>query len=90
MQNLSDIGFAFSPSQIDEMCSPEWSVTTFHTKKPFMKRYIAGKTDNKGTDGYVRFKSTPYSFGDEQVLISKEWYEHQRRYFVEWYLSLKI
>lgn len=88
MQNLADTGYAFSSAEIDKMCTSEWSVATFHTKKPFMKRYIPGQTDNKGIDGYVRFKSSPYTFGQEQVLISKEWYESQRGYFVAWYTSL--
>lgn len=89
MQNLSDAGYVFTPEAIDEMCSSEWSWQHFHTEKCFMKRYIPGKTDNKGLGGYVRFKSTPYSFGDQQVLISKEWYESQRQYFINWYESLR-
>ena len=88
MQHLADSGFTFTPQQIDDMTTPKWSTEHFHTQKPFMKRYVAGQTDNKGIDGYVRFKSQPYTFGTIQVLISKEWYESQRQYFIDWYNSL--
>ena len=89
LENLGASGYTFSDSEIDEMCTPEWSQKTFHTKKPFMKKYIKGITDNKGDDGFVRFKSTPFTFGKQQVLISKEWYERQRDLFISWYKSLK-
>ena len=89
IQNLADSGYVFSGDEIDEMCKGEWSKTFFHTKNPFMKRYIDGQTDNKGTDGYVRFRSQPIRFGQIEVLISKEWYESQRNYFIDWYKSLK-
>ena len=88
MRNLEKSGYSFAVNTIDEMCTPEWSSQTFHTKKPFMKKYIAGVTDNKGADGYVRFRSEPFSFGEQQVLISKEWFESQRKFFVDWYCSL--
>ena len=88
MQKLADSGYTFTTQQIDEMTTSEWSKLHFHTKNPFMKRFVPGETDNKGKDGYVRFKSKPFAFGDQQVLISKEWYESQREYFIEWYSSL--
>ncbi len=88
MRNLEAAGFKFSDEEIEAMCEAGWSKEHFHTKKPFMKKYIAGITDNKGDDGYVRFKSEPYTFGETQVLISKEWYENQRGYFIDWYNTL--
>ena len=89
LTNLSASGYEFSPSEIDEMCTPEWSIETFHTQNAFMKRYVPGSTDNKGPDGYVRFWSEPFAFGGVQVLISKEWFEgNQRNYFTNWYNSL--
>lgn len=88
MRNLSKCGYQFSAQEIDEMCSAEWTKKTFHTTKPFMKRYTPGLTDNKGTDGFVRFLAEPYSFGESQVLISKEWYERQRVFFEAWYNTL--
>ena len=88
MKNLSSSGFAFSEEQINEMCSSEWTKKTMHTIHPFMKRYSPG-IDNKGVDGYIRFKKDPYSFGDTKVLISKEWYESKRKYFIDWYRSLE-
>ena len=88
MRNLSKCGYQFSAQEIDEMCSAEWTKKTFHTTKPFMKRYTPGLTDNKGTDGFVRFLAEPYSFGESQVLISKEWYERQRVFFETWYNAL--
>ena len=88
MKNLENSVFAFSEEEISHMCSSEWSKEHFHTKHPFMKRYFAGKTDNKGVDGYARFRSTPLSFGDITVLVSKEWYERQRQSFIDWYISL--
>ena len=87
--NLSASGYEFKPKEIDEMCSSEWSVKTFHTKHTFMKRYTPGLSDNKGQDGYVRYWSEPFPFGGVQVLISKEWFEgNQRNYFISWYSSL--
>ena len=87
MKRLAESGYVFSENAIDDMCTPSWSKETFHTSHPFMKRYYPG-TDNKGTDGYVRFKKDPYTFGKHQVLISKEWYENQRDIFISWYVSL--
>ena len=89
MYNLSTSGYVFTEEQVAEMCTPEWSKLHFHTIKPFMKKYIDGKTDNKGQDGHVRFKSDIYTFGDQKVLISKEWYERQRQFFISWYNSLE-
>ena len=88
MKALSKSGYVFSDYEIDRMCTPEWTKEIFHTSKPFMKRYITGITDNKGQDGFVRFLSEPYTFGETQVLISKEWFERQRVYFIAWYNSL--
>lgn len=88
MQNLSDSGFSFDSDKIMEMTTSDWSVATFHTKQPFMKLYIPGETDTKGLDGRVRFKSVPYTFGQHKVLISKEWYERQRQFFIDWYNAL--
>ena len=89
LSNLSTSGYEFKPGEIDEMCTPEWSIKTFHTQNAFMKRYVPELTDNKGPDGYVRFWSEPFTFGGIQVLISKEWFEgNQRNYFTNWYNSL--
>ena len=93
MRNLSNSGYIFSSDEIDLMCTPEWSLEHFHTGKPFMKRYVKGKTDNKGPDGNVRFKqinksNPPYVFGGIEVYISKEWFEPQYNYFIDWYKSL--
>lgn len=89
MKNLSEFGYMFSQDVIDEMTTSEWSKKTFHTAYPFMKRFVAGHTDTKGKDGRNRFRSIPYTFGDVQVLISKEWHENQRQLFIDWYSSLK-
>ena len=89
MRRLSDSGYVFTKEQIDEMTTPEWTKLVFHTIRPFMKKFTPGETDNKGTDGHIRFKSEPFSFGDIMVLISKEWFERQRQYFINWYTSLR-
>lgn len=81
MRNLSQSGYTFTPETITEMCSSEWSLDYYHTDKPFMKRFISGKTDNKGVDGRVRFWAEIFHFGNEEVYISKEWYERQHKYF---------
>lgn len=90
MTQLSESGYTFDEQSISMMCTPEWTKATFHTEKAFMKRFIPGQTDNKGPDGkYIRFWSTPFTFGSTQVLVSKEWYEgHQRKLFIEWYQKL--
>ena len=89
MRNLEKSGYVFSDEEIEQMCSTEWSKNVFHTIKPFMKRFTKGVTDNKGIDGIPRFRSKPFLFGNIEVLVSKEWYERQRKWFVEWYVSLK-
>lgn len=88
MRNLSDAGYCFSEEAINKMTTSEWSLDTFHTQYPFMKIYVAGETDLKWTDGYQRFKDGPYPFGDYQVLITKEWKDHQLKYFKDWYKTL--
>ncbi len=90
IKNLSESGFLFTQEAIDDMTTSEWSAKTFHTKYPFLKIFVAESTDTKWEDGRVRFKATPYTFGNIQVLISKEWHESQRQYFNNWYLSLKL
>ena len=89
MDNLSQSGYIFSKDEIDQMCTTDWAKEHFQTKYPFMKRYIKGKTDNKGIDGRTRFKAVYYTFGKENVYISKEWFERQRASFIKWYNSLK-
>ena len=84
MRSLEETGYSFTDDQIDKMCSSDWSKTVFHTRHPFMKRYIPGG-DLKGADGRVRFKKEPYSFGGQQVLITKEWFESQRQFFIDWF-----
>ncbi len=86
--NLGTSGYTFSDSEIDTMCTSEWSKETFHTKYPFMRRFVPGITNNKGIDGHVRYKAEPFTFGDVQVLVTKEWFERQRNYFITWYNSL--
>ncbi len=89
MRNLSTSGYVFPTDVLNRMFTKEWSLEYFHTEKPFMKRYIKGVTDTKGPEGkYVRFWSEIFTFGDEQVYVSKEWYEGQRKRFVDWYNSL--
>lgn len=90
MKNLSNSGYSFTDYEIKLMCSSEWAEKNFHTKHAFMKVYKSGITDNKDPDGkYVRFWSEPFSFGDIEVLISKEWYENKRMLFETWYNRLK-
>jgi hypothetical protein len=89
MRNLSQNGYVFSTAALDDMCTSQWATINFHTDKPFMKRYVPGQTDNRGTDGkQVRFWSERFTFGTETVYISKEWYERQRALFVNWYRLL--
>ncbi|MBR3431348.1 MAG: GIY-YIG nuclease family protein [Clostridia bacterium] len=88
MRELEKKGYSFSEEQINAMCTPEWSIRNFHTRKPFMKKYIQGVTDNKGDDGRVRFRAQPFVFGKHTVYLSKEWYERQRELFVIWYNTL--
>ena len=89
MQALSESGYIFDDAVLDEMCTERWTKEVFHTKHAFMKRYIPGQTNNKGPDGkYVRFWSTPFTFGSVQVLISKEWYAGDFEKFDNWYKSL--
>ena len=90
MRNLSQSGYHFSETEIDSMCTSEWSVETFHTVKPFMKRYVEGKTDNKDAEGkHVRFWAEVFDFSGTEVYISKEWFESQFKWFEAWYNSLK-
>lgn len=88
MKNLSAVGYCFSLDEITKMTTAEWAIAKFHTKYPFMKLYLAGQTDTTGSDGRRRFKAEPYTFGEYQVLISKEWHEHQRQFFKDWYSNL--
>ena len=89
MSRLSESGYTFASEEIDRMCTEEWSKEAFGTKNAFMKRYVPGKTNNKGPDGkYVRFRAEPFVFGSIQVLISKEWYPRQLERFKQWYETL--
>lgn len=89
MRNLSESGYIFEESVIDEMCDSRWSNEHFHTDKPFMKRYVEGVTDNKSPDGkYVRFWSEIFTFGKTEVYLSKEWYPNHFKLFDAWYSSL--
>ena len=88
MRNLAASGYSFSHEQIATMCSAEWSVDHFHTQKPFMKIVTDERIDTRGHDARVRFWSEVFSFGEDAVLISKEWYERQRELFILWYQKL--
>lgn len=88
MKNLSESGYTFTPEELNRMCTEEWAREQFHTKYPFMKKFIPGETDNKGDGGLAQFLVSPYIFGTDQVLLSKEWHKYQRDYFVSWYLTL--
>lgn len=89
LTNLSQSGYSFSEESIDMMCGSEWTKAVFHTKHPFMKRYIPSKTTNKDEKGeYVRFWSEPYTFGGTAVLVSKEWYKDDFSKFEVWYNTL--
>lgn len=88
MMQLSKSGYCFPASAVDEMCSSEWSKKVFKTKHPFMRRYVEGSTTNRDENGYVRFWSQPFSFGNETVLISKEWYVKHFDLFDRWYKAL--
>ncbi len=89
LRKLGECGYSFSDNEIDIMCTAEWTQKVFHTSKPFMKKYVGKETDNKGEDGSVRFLAKPFTFGNKQVLISKEWFERQRPHFIKWYSTLK-
>lgn len=87
MRNLSNSGYVFLDSDIELMCTKEWSKAHFHTEHCFMRKYIPGNTTNKEGQ-YVRYWSEPFNFGDSQVLISKEWYPRHFELFDEWYKKL--
>ena len=87
MRNLSDAGYRFELKDISEMTTPEWSVTIFHTDKPFMKLYEGGPIDTT-YKGEPRFKSEIFKFGDYQILVTKEWYPRQLPFFKDWYNKL--
>lgn len=89
MRGLAASGYCFSDEELLKMSTPEWSIENFHTQKAFIKNNPASEKDNKGPDGRPRFWSECFDFGGKKVLVSKEWYEKQRQYFVKWYLSLK-
>ena len=74
MRNLSESGYIFEKEVLEKMYTKEWSLEHFHTNKPFLKKYVDGKTDNKGLDGkHVRFWAEVFDFGGCTVLVSKEW-----------------
>lgn len=90
MTALSESGYSFDKAAVDQMCSSEWTKQVFHTKHPFMRYYVAGKTTNRDENNYVRFWSKPFHFGGISVLISKEWYSRQYDLFVNWYNGLEV
>ena len=88
MRNLCQSGYSFAKQDIEKMCTPEWSWAVFRTQKPFMRLITEDKYSTRDKDGNVRFWSEVFSFGDNKVLVSKEWYEKHYDLFDTWYASL--
>lgn len=88
MRQLSESGYVFSESEIEKMCTSEWTSEIFHTKKAFMRNVVDESTTTTDSAGNMRFWNEKFVFGEATVFISKEWYPKHYSLFDSWYNSL--
>lgn len=84
MRNLCSSGYVFSKSEIDEMCTSEWSVEHFHMKYPFMQLEDEINPEEKKK----RYWNEEFVFSGIRVSITKEWHTNHKALFVAWYNTL--
>lgn len=92
MRKLESARVIFTDEQLTKFQDAKFNFELFgkNSKYPFMKAY--DPTNKKGhyINGMPRFKKDIYTFNGKRYLVSKEWYDYQRKGFINWYNSLSL
>lgn len=84
MRNLCDSGFEFTKTELNEMCSSEWSVEHFHMRYPFLQRVDEIDAEEKKR----RYWNEEFILSGVRVYITKEWHSNHKELFITWYNTL--
>lgn len=84
MRNLCDSNYEFSKTEIDEMCSSDWSIKHFHMRYPFLQ--LAEKIDAE--EKKKRYWSEEFILCGVRIYITKEWHSNHKDLFIAWYKTL--
>lgn len=84
MRNLCDSDYVFSKSEIDEMCTQDWSIKHFHMRYPFLQ--LVDKADAE--EKRKRYWNEVFTLSGVQVYITKEWHSNHKDLFLAWYNTL--
>ncbi len=90
MENLSESGYVFSDESLKALCSESSmnKLIGMTRNLPFFKLYDPNEKNGHLIDGRPRFYSSPLSFGNVLVYLSKELFESDREPFIRWYETL--
>ena len=91
MTFLSESGVSFSIEQVKCFTDKEWSKEHLHLYYSFFKKYDPERELNeqrRDHRGNGRYWNKLFSFGDDQYLITSEWYADSKPLFIDWYNGL--
>lgn len=84
MRNLCDSDYVISKSEIDEMCTQDWSIEHFHIIYPFLQ--LADKIDAE--EKRKRYWNEVFTLCGVKVYITKEWHSNHKDLFHAWYNTI--
>lgn len=84
MRGLCDFGYEFSKSELNEMCSSEWSIEHFHMRYPFLQEVNSIDAEEKKR----RYWNEEFILGGVRVYVTKEWHSNHKDLFIAWYNTL--
>lgn len=92
MRKLESAGVIFTDEQLTKFQDAKFNLELFgkNSKYPFMKAYDPADKKCHYINGVPRFKKDIYTFNGKRYLVSKEWYDYQRKGFINWYNSLGL
>lgn len=91
MGSLSQSGYRFGESMINECLSKEWSKSTLGLYYPLFRLYdetIPLEVQTRDHIGNSRYYSKVYIFGQTKVLLTSEWYKESKDRYIRWFNSI--
>lgn len=76
---------------ISQLLNADWCKKQFHIGHPLLRKVNSDISLFKQMDdinGRRRYWVSTYHFNEQTYLLCKEWYEKNRKYFVNWYTEL--
>jgi len=92
LRKLSQSGFSFTSNQLIDICSVYWSKRAFPSCYLSFAKIFNSTQDfssqTKDEKGKNRYWNEVFTFGQNELLISSQWYERDKESFDRWYESL--